>query len=512
MSGFDLAGTGNNPYENCLSRASIEALLVEWEFDSARAGRNVAPIHATPVINRQGTAFVGDMSGSFFAIDNDGELAWAFRTDPPSLALAALIPAELGPPTATPVLGAAALAKTRPYVVVGDAAGEIYVRHQRTGQEIWTRRGLNPNPVGGVAGNSVTIVGDTVLIGMASLENYALVLASAGIPLECCTHQGALIALDLETGEERWRFVASGVSELLPPELLPFTYGPSGADIWSQPTYDPETDTVFVSTGQNLSPNALGQGTPTSDAIIAIDFQTGEPLWIRQFTENDIWVVGVENPEPTTGRMLDMDMGDAPKLYTLPDGRKVVGAGQKDGRYHVVDRTTGELVSSTAHIVPRNALGGFQTGGAYADGMVFQHGMHSESGPSDCASGPCLYEGFEGRVMALTADGRDELWTLSIPGSPVVGGLSIANELLYFQSPVEELQPLADDPAWGLYVVDSVDGSVLQTVMFPGRAVGTPAVVNGKVYVTSGNVALAAYSIVPQGSVIRLGLGEPCEP
>jgi polyvinyl alcohol dehydrogenase (cytochrome) len=506
LAGFDAAATGHNPRERRLKRSNVAGLAVEWTFEASDAGMPVRPIHATPVVDRQGNVYVGDFGGTFFAISPAGMPRWSFSSDPPTPELGALIPPAIGPSTASPFLGGAALAAKRPYVIAGDANGRIYARDARTGAEVWTARGLDPNPLGGVAGNSISVIGDAVLVGLGSLENYAFVLSAGGIRVDCCAHRGALVALDLDTGEERWRYNLVNAAAPLPPSAAPFLLGPSGADVWSQPTYDRETGTVYVSTGQNLSPNAEGGSTPASDAMAALDLGTGALRWIRQLTQGDIWAVGVPNPNPVTGQPVDMDLGDAPKVYRLRNGRKVVGAGQKDGRYHVLDAASGELVRTTEVIAPRNDLGGFQTGGAVANGTVFQHGLGATDGFTDCNEGACLYEGFQGRVVALSEDGAQVRWSLAIPASPLVGGLAVANGLVYFQSPVEEAVPGVAPPEWGLYAVDAAVGEVRLRMTFPGRAIGSPVVADGHVYVTSGNVALGAYGIVPEGALLRLGL------
>lgn len=500
LASYDLAATQHNTAERQLGREEVERLAVNWVFDSARAGRSVRPIHATPVVDAAGNSYVGDFGGTFFAVDARGRLRWASETLPPTPALAALFPS-----TNTIVVGGAALAGDKPHVVFGDANGRIYARHRVTGAELWTTPSLDDNPLGGVVGNSLTIVEDLVLVGLSSLENYAFVLSQGGFPLECCTHRGGVVALDLESGAVRWRYDTVGTPERLPDSQAPFVYGPSGADVWSQPSVDLETRTVYISTGQNLSPNAEGRSTATSDAIIALELDSGRPRWIRQFTEGDIWAVGVPNPHPVTGQYLDMDLGDSPKIYRLPDGRKVVGASQKDGRFHVVDARTGRVVRTSEVIEPRSDLGGFQTGGAVANGRVFLHGLNATDGFDPCDdTGRCPYEGFEGVVVALTSDGARELWRVAIPVSPLLGGLAVANDVVYFQSLVEEANPPEDAPLWGLYAVDARTGDVLNRLTFPGRAIGSPVVTRGGVLVTSGNAALGQYGFSEEGALIRL--------
>jgi polyvinyl alcohol dehydrogenase (cytochrome) len=501
LGSYDLAATANNVAEHKIYRHNVGALDVDWVFDTARAGRTVKPIHATPVVDGDGNAYVGDFGGTFYAVNAAGYLKWSATTLPPTPELAGLFPGA-----ATLIIGGAALATKRPYVVFADANGRVYARSQHTGREIWTNTSLDSNPLGGVVGNSLSIVGDTVLVGLSSLENYAFVLSQIGLPVACCTHRGGVVALDLATGAVRWRYDTVSAAEPLPPSQAPFTYGPSGADVWSQPSVDLETSTVYISTGQNLSPTAEGGSTPTSDAIIALDFETGAVKWVHQFTENDVWAVGVPNPSPVTGQVVDMDLGDSPKLYRLNNGRKVVGAGQKDGRYHVLDATTGELVRTAQVIEPRNDLGGFQTGGAVGEGSVFQHGLAATAGFSTCNTGTCPYEGFDGVVVALTPNASQVRWMLRIPHSPLLGGLALANGVVYVQSTVEEANPLVDSPRWGLYALHSGSGAVLKKLTFPGRAIGTPVVADGHVFTTSGNGALPAYGFVQEGALTRFSL------
>jgi polyvinyl alcohol dehydrogenase (cytochrome) len=504
MAGYDLTACNFNPDESELSPRNVSELRTEWTFDESKAGRRVRPMHATPVVDEEGNSYIGDFGGVFFSISASGALRWSFTAEAPTPEVGALLSPEIAADGA-PFLGAAAIADELPYIVVADANGRVYARDRDTGAEVWTTRGLTANPLGGVAGNSLVVFRDVVLVGMSSLENYALVLSGAGLRVDCCSHQGALVALDLATGSVRWRYETSPSAEPLPVALAPFVLGPSGAGIWSQPSLDPATGTIYVSTGQNLSPDSAGRSNRTSDAIIAVDARSGREKWVHQFTRDDIWAVGVPNPHPVTGQLLDMDLGDSPKLYKLPDGRKVVGAGQKDGRFHVLDALTGGLVHTEQVVAARNDLGGFQTGGAAAYGLVFQHGLDATDGFTSCKEGSCPYEGFKGVVVALSGNGKNVRWRVDVPASPLIGGLAVANDLVYFQSPVEEASPGQASPEWGLYAVDARSGAIKKRMTFPGRALGSPVVADGHVYVTTGNGALPFYGVVAEGSLMRLG-------
>jgi len=436
MALHDPVASSFNPVEKHLGIPNAHQLEVKWIFDAKDVDHPVGPIHATPVVLGD-TIYVGDTLGRFYALSRDGALRWEYVTRPlkNDLLKAILTPSPVGGPipevAGTPMVGAAVVPPHRPYVIFGDLAGNVYALNRHTGKEVWVQEAVDPHPLGSVSGNALLVVENMVIIGFASLEIGAALLPQ----YDCCTHRGLVVALQAATGEELWRFEtipATAVSPL-PEALAPFKIGPSGADIWGQPTYDWESHSVFIGTGQNLSPSSTG-GTPGSDAIMALDADTGALKWATQLTSGDVWVTGLPVPD-AMGRFLDQDIGDSPKVYRLADGRRVVGAGQKSGVYHVLDAHTGEVVASTPHLQQANSLGGFQQGGALAYGRVFQHGLHGI--PPLTGEGPFL-----GTVVALSLDGTTELWRWEKPFAILAGGLAVANGVVFFQSPLEERVPL----------------------------------------------------------------------
>jgi polyvinyl alcohol dehydrogenase (cytochrome) len=87
-----------------------------------------------------------------------------------------------------------------------------------------------------------------------------------------------------------------------------------------------------------------------AEAIVGVDAATGAPVWSYQ-----------PHPTPNTN---DDDFGSSPQVFTLPGGRRVVGEGNKDGSYQVVDRDTGSLVwraveQGNGNVQSSQAVGGF---------------------------------------------------------------------------------------------------------------------------------------------------------
>ncbi|HXA27750.1 MAG TPA: PQQ-binding-like beta-propeller repeat protein [Candidatus Angelobacter sp.] len=89
---------------------------------------------------------------------------------------------------------------------------------------------------------------------------------------------------------------------------------------------------------------------PYAEAIVGVDAATGTPVWSYQ-------------PHPPNNTS-DDDFGSSPQVFTLPGGRRVVGEGNKDGTYSVVDRDSGALVwkaveQGNGNIQDSQAVGGF---------------------------------------------------------------------------------------------------------------------------------------------------------
>jgi len=120
-----------------------------------------------------------------------------------------------------------------------------------------------------------------------------------------------------------------------------------GCSVWAAIAYSADTGLIYASTGQPASPidANLDKGLPSvgwSSGILALNATSGE---FAAFTQM---------PSTTTYRPsdLDVDIGSAPTLFTLPSGQLVVGVGCKNGGFMVCDATTLKVINSVS-LLPR---------------------------------------------------------------------------------------------------------------------------------------------------------------
>src|SRR5690606_1375169 len=187
---------------------------------------------------------------------------------------------------------------------------------------------------------SPVVAGGLVVVGIGSFEVF--------VPGDPPTFRGSVVAVDLETGTEAWRFhVTAGDAR----------EGP-GVSVWSSPAVDADRGVVYVGTGQAYAPPA----PPRSDAVLALDLRTGREVWSTQFTAGDAWTI----TQPT-GR--DADVGAAPNLFRVGD-TDAVGAGDKAGTYRALDRDTGAVLWERP-LTEGGLQGGVMASAAVADGTVY---------------------------------------------------------------------------------------------------------------------------------------------
>ena len=235
----------------------------------------------------------------------------------------------------------------RKALLLSTAKGDVLAIDAATGDQIWSATGRPSNNIGNIRGG-VTVYKDKVIVPISASG----VGTAMNATFECCSGHGAVVALSLKDGHRLWEYhtmkeaeYTGGVSKTGVKQK-----GPSGAPIWSLPTIDEARNRVIVSTGENTS----HPGTDTSDAIIALDLDTGKLAWRFQAMASDVWNMACNDREMTKsgpncavlygGAGRDFDFGATPVLVRGVNGKDVVIGGQKSGHVWALDAATGKVL------------------------------------------------------------------------------------------------------------------------------------------------------------------------
>ncbi|KQO75876.1 glucose/quinate/shikimate family membrane-bound PQQ-dependent dehydrogenase [Rhizobium sp. Leaf262] len=247
---------------------------------------------------------------------------------------------------ADPSAQAGSLCAARVYLPTSDA--RLIALDAATGQvctsfadqgTLHLQAGMKYNPAGYYYSTSPpAIAGNKIIIGGAVNDNYSTQEQS-----------GVIRAFDVNTGALVWNWDSGNPSQTQP--LQPGqTYTTNSPNSWSVFSVDEALGLVYIPLG-NQVPDQLGMGRSEnvekySSSIVALDVNTGQDKWVRQFVHHDLW---------------DMDVPAQPVLLdiTKKDGQTVpalVGP-TKQGDIYVLDRRSGEpILAVTEEKAPGGAI------------------------------------------------------------------------------------------------------------------------------------------------------------
>lgn len=298
-----------------LTAADTPGLKLKWAFEYPASNR----ARSQPAVGWN-TIFVGSQNGQVYALDLDtGCAKWTYRA---SAEVRTAIVAD--PDTRR--------------LYFGDVLGRAYALDAMTGRELW-RRKLDDHPNATITG-SPTLGGNTLFVPVSSLE----VTSAADPDYACCTFRGAVVAIDPATGAQKWKAytIPEAPKPQAPNKSGTPSFGPSGAPVWGSPTYDARRNRVYFGSGENYSSPADGN----SDALIAVDAQTGKRVWERQLTAGDAWNVGcmVGNDNCPVEAGPDYDLSASALLIPLEDGSDMIVVSQKSGLAYGINPADGKVV------------------------------------------------------------------------------------------------------------------------------------------------------------------------
>ena len=366
---------GNNPRhleaaQAGLSTADLSNLELAWVV----AFPDTSGLRAAPVIIGSTIFYSATDSGRVFALDtNSGCAKWVYEAD--SRLRSSLAYSEID---------------DLRMLVFTDSGGMVHTVDAKTGELIWIASGQASNNQGMLTGTPV-IHEDKIIVPVSGSG----VITGGNPNYECCENHGAVTALNVHTGEKLWEYHTMPAAEYT--GQLSSTgvkqRGPSGAPIWTTPTIDAKRGQVYVTTGENTSHPT----TNTSDAIIALDIETGEANWVFQALENDMWNFGCSARGPNCiiledTNSVDFDFGGPAILVGTDEGELLI-AGQKSGDLWALNPETGALVWNQ-RVGEGTALGGNHWGIATDSERAFM--TINDPGGMNGNSRPGLYSYFVG--------------------------------------------------------------------------------------------------------------------
>ncbi len=456
-----------------LTATDLPTLTLKWAFgyEGATASR-VQPAMAG------GKLFVGSDNARLHALDpKTGCMYWTFTAE--SGVRSAL---TVGPYTSGGRSGYA--------VFFGDQRAHAYAVDSVTGQQIWKRK-VDDHQAAAITG-ALTIADGRVFVPSQGLNEEG---TGGRGQAPCCTFRGSLSALDANTGAVIWKTYMVDEPKLRGKNTRSGAdaFGPAGGGIWAPPTVDLARRAVYVSTGNGYA----DPPQPMTDAVVAMDIDTGAVKWVFQGTANDTWLGGCGgrgNPPGNPGCPAvmgpDHDFSAAPMLVTV-NGRQLLVLPQKSGIVHALDPDKGAVVWQT-RIGQGSGLGGQWGGASDGPNSYFGVGDYQTKDP--------------GGIRALRSATGELVWSAAPPQPRLCAAIPRCNPSQGGAVTVIPGAVLAGSIDGGVRAYSTADGTILWTfdtnrefetvngVKGIGASIdGSPMIVGGgMLYVNSGYGGIAA--------------------
>jgi polyvinyl alcohol dehydrogenase (cytochrome) len=298
-----------------LSAVDVPKLTLKWAFGYPNG---VSALGQPTVVS--GRVFAGADTGYVYSLDAaSGCVYWSFKT-------------KAGIRSAMSVGAIAGRGATKYAAYVGDLKGNVYALDARTGSLLWT--GHPEEHFTARVTGAPTLYNGRLFVPISSWEEFS----AASLDYPCCTSRGSVAAFDASTGKQLWK------TYVVPEDPQPVRknskgvqlWAPAGGSVWNSPTVDPRRRMVYFGTGDATTAPAA----KTSDAVMAVDIETGKVKWSYQAFPNDSYLVGCDQNRTDNCPVVqgpDLDIPASPILKTLRDGRRLLLVSTKPGDVIALD-------------------------------------------------------------------------------------------------------------------------------------------------------------------------------
>jgi outer membrane protein assembly factor BamB len=416
--------------EGAISTRNAASLTKRWAF------KTHGGVAASPIVAK-GVVFVGSWDGYEYALDAaTGALKWKTFIGV-TKGHSKCVPSRAGVSSSATVRNGT--------VYVGGGNSYWYALNAKTGKVRWRLfTGNNSAARGHYNWASPLIYKRSAYVGIASLGDCPLV-------------RGRLLRVDLATGRVVAAFNAVPRGEV-------------GGGIWTSPTLDPATNTVYVTTGSN---GAHGR-QPYALAIVALNATT--------LAVKGSWRV------PPTRQIPDGDWGNTPTLIS----HRLVVATNKNGILYAFKRSNVSAGPVWQHRVaaggPCPLCGdGSVSSSAFGGGRVYAAGANGRSGGI----------AFPGTLSAFNPGNGKVIWRVGQAGA-VIPALAYVNGLL--------LAGVGPD----FKVFDARTGRELFAYATANLIFSPPTVSGGRIYVGSQDENVYAFAVGaarPPANTARVNAG-----
>ena len=433
-------------HDGARSSASTEAILTatnastlkqKWAFAT---GGSI--VDSAAVVN--GVAYIGSWDGYEYAVNaTTGGLIWKTNlgqtTDP-----------NCTYPTTAGITSAATVQGNVLYV--GGGGPNWYALDTATGNILWSVPTGDNSPAGGHYNWSSPLIYTPP--GASNAFAYIGIASNCDNPLV----QGQLLQVNLST------HAITNIANFVP-------NGQVGAGVWTSPTVDAASNTIFVSTGTiNVYTQTMSQ------AIVALDATT---LAIKSS-----WQLPFEQ------ETYDSDWGTTPTLTTDINGHQLLSLANKNGYLYTFNRNN---IGAGPIWQRQIALGGDCP--TCGDGTISSGTFVANatvSGVSGTYTGPVLFYaagavvlngvGYQGSVSALNPADGTILWT-HYTQTPVDGALAYDNGLII------------DAQLKTVEVLNASNGQSLWDYNVSAPIYAAPSVSRGQIYVGGTDNNLYAFGL-----------------